>query len=71
MIANVFEGADTPRQIELSPICGDYCDSCGDCLYCFREDACGGIPDREHAWVVYPDQRDEFRERYGLSGGVS
>lgn len=35
------------------PSCGeDFCDDCGDCLYCYYEDSC---PGGYHRWVVYDD----------------
>lgn len=33
------------------PICGDYCDTCGDCLKCYGEDDC--LDGKKHSWVVY------------------
>ena len=38
---------------EAIPECGDYCEHCGDCLYCYSEDGCGGEEGVEHSWVVY------------------
>jgi hypothetical protein len=72
MIANLLGTGDVPAEtVDLSPQCGqDFCDSCGDCLDCFREDGCAGVEGRQHAWVVYPDQVVEFKARRGL-GGVS
>jgi hypothetical protein len=70
MIANLLGTGDRPTEtIDLAVRfdCEDYCDSCGDCLYCFSEDPChpaGG----QHSWVVYPDQVEEFKIRYGLVG---
>lgn len=37
--------------IEADPFCGDYCDTCGDCLHCYGEDAC--IDGKDHVWVEY------------------
>lgn len=34
------------------PICGDYCDACGDCLHCYSEMCMNG---GEHSWVINTD----------------
>lgn len=37
-----------------NPICGiDFCDSCGDCLYCTMGDFCYGSSNGEHHWIKY------------------
>ncbi len=41
---------------EATPVCGeDFCDDCGDCLVCYCEDSCRGVPGlpRQHYWVRY------------------
>lgn len=38
------------------PQCGDYCDHCGDCLYCGGEMCING---GDHSWVIYPELTDE------------
>jgi len=40
------------------PECGeDFCDLCGDCLYCYGHESCfdGGIDNGPHRWYVYND----------------
>lgn len=40
------------------PVCGeDFCDRCGDCLYCYSEGPC--LDGKSHRWVVYEDDLDE------------
>lgn len=39
--------------VDAEPVCGDYCDSCGDCLVCQGCDPCPYSEDGEHLWVVY------------------
>lgn len=47
--------------VEDVPKCENqnFCDTCGECLYCFNEDNCfpnlqeGG--DGKHRWIVYKD----------------
>lgn len=36
---------------EATPVCGDFCDRCGDCLACYEEDKC--LDEVGHLWVVY------------------
>jgi len=44
---------------EAEPICGkDFCDRCGECLYCYGDDECGMCGD--HAWCVYADERQQW-----------
>lgn len=57
---------DPSEALDLVPQCGkDFCDECSDCLSCFEGDSCQPS-EGEHAWIVYPDQVDDFRERMGL-----
>ena len=42
------------REEDATPQCGkDFCDDCGDCLACYGEDDCGGVPGRKHKWIAY------------------
>lgn len=44
------EFVDTVR---LTPKCGqDFCEQCGDCLYCYGEDECV-ITGNGHDWIKY------------------
>ena len=51
MTRRVFN-ADSPHQLlrteDAEPKCGDYCDSCGECLFCDGGDECRAQPDGEH-----------------------
>jgi hypothetical protein len=47
---------------DREPECGDYCDSCGDCLYCYGGDSCLRNEDKEHKWVKYYIKKDEEEE---------
>jgi hypothetical protein len=50
------------RTIDAQPVCGkDFCDGCGDCLYCFVSDDCyrTGEPQLGHRWVLYTDMDAE------------
>ena len=43
------------------PVCGDYCDSCGDCLLCSHDGFCydGGLP----RWVIYKgDEKNPYEK---------
>ncbi len=53
MIAQVEQGDGTYVDEDRRPACGDYCDSCGDCLHCFIEDRCYSNEDGAHLWVIY------------------
>lgn len=72
MIAHVLAATldDEPQLVNATPRCGfDYCDRCGDCLYCYEDDPCA--PGSQwHTWVVYPSQADEFWA-YHSPGGTS
>ena len=40
--------------VEDIPICGkDFCDTCGDCLYCYGETEC--VHEGGHYWVEYTE----------------
>lgn len=51
---------DTVQVVATPPLCGDYCDACGDCLHCYGEDACGHRGDEGHTWIVYAEQHEDF-----------
>ena len=58
----VDEKYTTVDRVRADPRCGDFCDLCGDCLRCYGNDPCyydRGIG--EHQWVVYADQREQWR----------
>lgn len=54
MVAEI-EQADGSFRIENRiPECGeDFCDQCGDCLYCHGGDACSENDWGNHRWIVY------------------
>lgn len=54
MIAQIEQDDGTFIDEERELECGNTCDICGDCLYCYREDPCFpfGEPD-DHVWVIY------------------
>lgn len=29
----------------------DFCEDCGECLACFKDDPCMGVPNRDHVFV--------------------
>lgn len=42
---------------KAEPQCGeDFCDSCGDCLFCYGGDPCYTNDDGPHFWVEYRSQ---------------
>jgi hypothetical protein len=53
------------------PVCGDFCDTCGDCLHCYDGDGCmvNGEWDSDgaHYWVIYPEDIPEFLEKHAVS----
>jgi hypothetical protein len=54
MIAEIEQADGTYRDVEAPPRCGDYCDTCGDCLHCSHETGnCDG------RWVLYRGIDDE------------
>lgn len=65
-VIDYSDGRGTARQVtyEANPRCGDFCDGCGDCLYCYGSDYC---PNGMHTWIVYIDNDsdwDEFIENH-------
>ena len=63
MIAEVEQADGTYiKQERGEPVCGDFCDSCGDCLHCNPDDTC---TDLCHRWVIYFDQIKAPPERAG------
>ena len=50
------DGLTLLRVEEANPVCGDHCDACGDCLYCYGENPCLDSKDGQHFWVVYEDE---------------
>ena len=53
-----FRGEKLLRTESATPKCDvDFCDDCGDCLICYAENDCGGVPGRTHTWVVYEEPR--------------
>jgi hypothetical protein len=49
------KGLTLIRKEEAEPKCGeDFCDTCGDCLYCFSEDSC--INKSTHQWIQYGEK---------------
>ena len=62
MLANIYDeaGVDLLRTIEAKPICGvDFCDRCGDCLYCYTCPCEDDYP--LHVWIVYGEEAWEAR----------
>ena len=55
MIVEIERERDRYELVEATPRCGDFCDSCGDCLYCYHQwdDGCDG------RWVLYRGICDE------------
>lgn len=45
------------RVEEAQPKCGDHCDTCGDCLYCYPDHCYPGAG--EHSWVDYEDEKED------------
>ena len=52
-----FRGVNLIRTEESAPVCGqDFCDACGDCLYCYGGDTCYETASGEHLWVEYSEE---------------
>lgn len=59
MLAHIYQENSKHHIEERAPICGvfeagknDYCSECGDCLKCYAEDDCGGVPGKAHRWEI-------------------
>jgi len=56
-----YDGKKRVEYIEAEPVCGrDFCDNCGDCIYCYGDDCntndyCGGW-----SWILYEGSDDEL-----------
>jgi hypothetical protein len=62
MIWQPVKGHDGYDLTADGPFCGeDFCDGCGDCLYCYGNDWC---PNGGHTWIVYDDELEEFYSRH-------
>ncbi len=56
MNKHIIKDGKVTEDIKAVPVCMvDFCDSCGECLYCYWEDKCYGNDDGEHLWVKYED----------------
>lgn len=55
MIKYTFDktGTRLVRKEVATPTCGDFCDTCGECLYCWSHIPC--FDNAEHYWVEYLD----------------
>jgi len=55
MLKHIYDeaGEKVLRTEVAEPTCGDLCDACGDCLYCYGEDPC--VEKGTHFWVQYGD----------------
>ena len=61
MIKNIINSKGEIKSKETDPVCGkDFCDTCGDCLYCYAGDDC--LDGGEHCWIVYVEDKVEIRE---------
>lgn len=58
MRATVSSETGNGRVIEATPRhLQDFCEYCGDCLYCYGGDPCYGNDEPgEHAWVIYDEE---------------
>lgn len=60
MIKYVISNKDYRKVLrveEAEPECGkDFCDKCGDCLYCYDYDPCYIGDTDDHLWVTYEDK---------------
>lgn len=46
---------DVFEEQDREPECGkDFCDQCGDCLWCYGGDPCWP-DDGNHSWIIYYD----------------
>ena len=50
------QGEGLLRTEEAEPECGkDFCDNCGDCLYCYGDEECTCSNNGKHHWAEYED----------------
>ncbi len=73
MLCEFFDrkGCKKLFSFEAAPVCAvDYCDACGDCLHCDREDGCHGKDQVQHTWVVYAEDVVEFLKTHELPHGL-
>lgn len=68
MKAVVYQDREHTTFMEMGePVCGeDFCDNCGDCLVCHREDC--NNPENTYcegaSWVIYEDDaKNPFKEK--------
>lgn len=54
MKAEVEQRDGSYVELEMGdPVCGeDFCDTCGDCIYCYSED-CFRVQGHPSRWVIY------------------
>ena len=50
------DGRTRLEWIDAKPVCGrDFCDNCGDCIYCYSDDCCGA-----GTWILYEGSDDDL-----------
>jgi len=49
------------KELDLNPLCGDNCDNCGECLFCYDDVPCA-TADGVHMWVEEFDTEAEAAE---------
>ena len=60
MVAEIEIEPDVWEVREMGkPTCGDFCDTCGDCLACYGEAAGRDCEAGLHRWVIYNDRLAE------------
>jgi len=72
MLCAIHVGGELYKKCDLTPLCEDYCDCCGDCLSCNGEDPCQYTDDGEHMWVEefeMVEQADAFVAERGPGCG--
>jgi hypothetical protein len=68
--ASLFNGETYLGAIRMPSgvVCGvDFCDQCGDCLYCYGYDPCYGVqrnPEDGHEFIVYLDELPDFLKHH-------
>ncbi len=55
LIKDIYDhrGEKLIRTVKAELVCGDYCDSCGDCMYCSFSMECLSSWTGEHIWIEY------------------